>query len=194
MDRFTPTERQLLIALPYRVGLWVSESDKSGGDDSDNAEMQAFEAMMTGYTEDLLKAEFVEELLRATILAKKEWAGWTKNVDGVPNEIRKSIDICYNQLPVSEINSLRQSLMEIAKTVAMAYREVEPEELKGAEKMKIHFRYYRALLHSKLYKNPQPNLESFFNISDDEAVALKKLAEILRVDMNGAPLEPVQKK
>ena len=61
LERFAPKQRELIVSLPYRVGLWISESDTSGGDEADEAERNALHLMMTGYAEDFLKSEVVEE-------------------------------------------------------------------------------------------------------------------------------------
>ena len=64
LDHFSEEERQLLIKLPYRAGLWISASDTTGGDESDEAEKQALASIVRGFTEDFLKSEFVEAVMR----------------------------------------------------------------------------------------------------------------------------------
>ena len=38
LHNLSPEDREMLISLPYRMGYWISQSDTSGGDDSDEEE------------------------------------------------------------------------------------------------------------------------------------------------------------
>jgi len=53
LDQLTEDQRTLLVSLPYRAGLFVSQSDNAGGDDSDDAEMQALDNIITGYSQEI---------------------------------------------------------------------------------------------------------------------------------------------
>ena len=81
LENFSEDQKQLLIALPYRAGLWVSESDSSGGDHADEAEMMALEGIITGFAQDFCKSEFVEEVMGHTLDKRAQWEEWSKNLD-----------------------------------------------------------------------------------------------------------------
>jgi hypothetical protein len=70
--------RLLVVRLPYRVGFYVSASDKTGGEESDAAEMAALEGIVTFYVEDFCKSEFAQAVMLETIQRKAEWAGGRK--------------------------------------------------------------------------------------------------------------------
>ncbi|MCB9990890.1 MAG: hypothetical protein H6867_05875 [Rhodospirillales bacterium] len=187
LEKFTDEERHFLISLPYRTGLWVSESDDEGGDDSAEAEMQALESIITGYSEDFLKSEFVEELMRATLAHKDQWEAWRSDLATVPEDCRKAVEIVQAYLETREVLSFKQNLMEIATAVAMAYCEVEEESQAG--KFAVYARHYWALFMARLRKEQEPRLEDHVNISRAEREVLGKLSGVLRIDLNGAPLD-----
>ena len=62
-----PDIRQTLIRLPYRIGYWLSQSDSTGGDESDEIELQAMESLILAYGEDVCKSEFTQSVMEKTI-------------------------------------------------------------------------------------------------------------------------------
>lgn len=188
LEQFTEDQRALLVALPYRTGLWVSESDQSGGDESSEAEMMALEGIIMGYSEDFLKSEFVEELMRATMAHKSSWDKWQKNLDDVPNECERAVALLSERLDSREVLSFKQNLMEIATAVALAFCEVDESE-GGVGKVAAYFNHYLAVLVARLKKQQQPRLESHLNISRAEREVLGKLSGVLQVRLDGSPFK-----
>ena len=191
LEQFTDDQRDLLISLPYRTGLWVSESDEGGGDESAEAEMQALESIITGYCEDFLKSEFVEELMHETLARKNKWEEWHDTLDSVPLECRQALDVLNERMEEKEVLSFRQSLMEIATAVAMAYCELEEEE-DTAGKFQAYFRYYWGIFMARIKKEQAPAVETHLNISRSEREVLGKLSEVLLVDLNGTPIKEAE--
>ncbi len=187
LEKFTEEQRDLIVSLPYRTGLWVSESDDGGDDDADAAEMQALENIIMGYTEDFLKSELVEEIMKSTLERKAKWAEWSEGLDTVPRQCQQAIDAMNAHMESKEVLSFKQSLMEIATAVAMAYRELDDEQ-NSVEKMKAYARYYWETLMARIKKEQQPTLDSMLNISKSERAVLVKLSGALQIDMDGAPL------
>lgn len=193
LEKFAGDERALIVALPYRIGLWVSESDDSGGPDSVLAEMHALESIITGYSEDFLKSEFVEEVMRAVLACKSEWDSWGKKLDKVPDECRQAVEILEGRLDSREVMSYKQNLMEIATSVALAYREDDGgAAAAGNGRFAACARHCWALLLARLKKEQEPRMESHINISKAERKTLTQLSDILKIDFHGAPLKDVQ--
>ncbi len=185
LEQFSRDEREFLASLPYRTGLWISESDDSGGDDADEAEKNALRALITGYTEDFLKSEFVEELMKATLHYKEKWPEWEKSLDTLPDDCARGLALLEGRLDVNSVLSFRQSLMEIANTVAMAYREFDESQDGTVDVIRMYVRYYKAVITAKIAKAQPPTMDEIFNISHDELQALRSLSQILQVDMQG---------
>jgi len=49
LDDISSAERELLVSLPYRVGIFVSKSDEEGGEVSGEQELRALSNILTGY-------------------------------------------------------------------------------------------------------------------------------------------------
>lgn len=187
LEKFTDDQRALLISLPCRVGLMVSVSDDSGGDQSVAWEMQALEGIVTGFSEDFLKSEFVEELMRATLAQRGQWEAWSENLEAVPAECAQALEAAQEQLAVKDVLSLRQTLMEIAVAVAVAYRESgEARALPG--QVSLYGRYFWDSLLARLTGRKTLSMGDTLNISAAERAALQSLSAVLRIDLSGNPI------
>jgi len=78
--------QDLVVSLPFRVGLFISESDQTGGDESAEAERKALENIVTFYVEDTVKGEFAHEVMLHTLNNKSKWNDWSENIGKVPEE------------------------------------------------------------------------------------------------------------
>lgn len=190
LEKFTDDQRALIVSLPYRTGLWVSESDDSGGAESSEAEMRALESIITGYSEDFLKSEFVEEVMRAALARRDQWSAWREGLDKVPEECRQVVAVLEGQLASRDVLSFKQNLMEIATSVALAYRE--DGDTGGGANFADYARHYLALFMARLKKEQDPRMETHVNISKTERKILDQLSDILKIDYHGAPLKSAQ--
>lgn len=189
LDHFSEEDKMFLIQLPYRAGLWISASDTTGGDESDEAERQALANIVRGFTEDFLKSEFVEEVMRETVAHRAEWDGWGENVEAIPAEMREGIELAAQHIDYKQIAAFKSSLMDVAMTVAMAYRELD-NTTPYAEQLRIYSRYWLQRVRAYLTKTQPPIMDQFLNISHEEHQAIDALAAALCLkDQEG--LEPV---
>lgn len=171
-----------LAALPYRVGLWISESDKTGGIDADQQEKRALHSIITGFTQDFLKSEFVEKLMLHTMAMNEKWGEWEDDLDAVPDECRAAIDDLALKLEEKDITSLKITLMEIARNVAMAFREREDFDT-PLGRVKLYFLItWDNVLSVITHQQPKTMVE-LMNISQHESRALQKLSEVLKPDL-----------
>lgn len=188
LDQFTEDQKELLVSLPYRTGLWVSESDEGGTENqSSEVEMAALESIIMGYSEDFLKSEFVEELMKETLNHKKRWKEWAQNLDTVPRQCRLATTVVNERMEPKDALSFRQTLMEIATAVAMAYREFD-DESSAQKKLTTYAQYYWQSFMARLKNKPPPTLDEILNISKAEQKVLVKLSDALQVDLEGNPL------
>lgn len=190
LDHFSADQRELLIKLPYRAGLWISASDTTGGDESQEAEKQALANIVRGFTEDFLKSEFVEEVMRESVQHRAEWDGWSHNVEAIPEEVRRGIEIAALYIDHKQLSAFKHSLIDVAMTVAMAYREFD-DTTPFAVQMRIYSKYWIEYLKSYVKKTQPPIMDQYLNISADEHKALDQLSDALRMDQVEG-LEPVE--
>lgn len=186
MNDFTTEQHKLLVALPYRVGLWVSSSDSSGGDDADEAEKQALKAIVTGFAQDFLKSEFVQRLMEETIAHTPEWSGWETGLENVPDECAQAVEILAEKLDRKELMSFKLTMVEIATSVAMAYCEIEERDGMAAS-MRIKAMMLLDRLRAMITGGDVRSEEEILNISSAERQALKTLALALDLGPGSAP-------
>lgn len=181
LAKFSDRDQELLVALPYRAGLWLSRCDDTGGAKSDETEINALRSIIISFSEDFLKSEFVEEIMRETVNRRDRWPEWEKNTDGVPDECTKAVEMVAAQLEEKDTTAFKRNLMQIAMTVALAYREFE-EGLPLMDKLKIYTRYYRQRLLASIKGEQILSLDEYLNISRAEHAALSQLSAALRME------------
>ncbi len=171
----TPAEKKLLTPLPYRVGYWISQSDQTGGEKSDRAELATLEALITSYAQDMCKCEFMQRLMEDTIKHRENWSSWQSEIEKVPEECRSASLLLSDKLGENELAGFQENLLEIAVTVAGVFRE-ETEHLSWP------VRIIEILndISDRAMRRTKDQFESP-NISRKEKMALYKLKEMLGI-------------
>lgn len=116
----------LLVRLPFRVGMWVSQVDQTGGTESDLAERLMIENIIRSYTEDYLKSEFVQRLMEQTLLRRDEWIKWFDHLSHTPNECHQVMALLGGRIDHGDLMAFKYNLCEIAIAVALSYEENKP--------------------------------------------------------------------
>lgn len=178
LDNLTTEQRTLLVSLPYRVGLKVSQSDDSGGDDSDEKEMQALDSLITAYSQEVFGAETVQYIVSETVSRKKEWAGWSANLENVEQECHAAIDILCEHVDPKEVSAFKNHLIEIGESVALAFREYG-EKTPLLDKLKVYYTYHKGKYAATKAGQRYKDWEQFLNISLQERRALRSIANAL---------------
>ncbi len=179
IERLEEEEIDLLVKMPYRVGYWVSQSDTTGGNESEEQELQALAAIVRGYSEDFCKSELVQRIMEMTVANQDKWPDWQKNLEAVPNECRQLIGKLQDELPPREMDAMRQNLYEIGLSVALAYREMDGDgEMTDFQRLWIALR-------ERIYawregRDPRSGVY-LYNISGEEYMALRQLADVLSI-------------
>lgn len=179
VERLEEEERDMLIRMPYRVGYWMCQADTTGGDESEEQELQALATIVRGYSEDFCKSEFVQRIMELTVSKKERWPVWQKNLDVVPNECRQLIAKLSDELPPREMDAMRFNLYEIGLSVALAYRELDDDAfLTDFQRLWISVR-------ERIYawrEGRAPRTGAYlYNISGEEYLALRQLADVLNI-------------
>src|SRR5688572_231681 len=93
LDSLTPDQRKIIVSLPYRVGLWVSDSDNSGGEEANANEVQALSNILHGFAEEMFGSETMQYIMSETLAKRDQWQEWSKDVAAVPSDCRLAIDV-----------------------------------------------------------------------------------------------------
>jgi hypothetical protein len=193
LDKFDEKQKALLISLPLRTGLWVSLSDASGGDEADAAEMAALEGIVTGFAQDFCKSEVAQEIMTQTLKHKDKWNEWASGLDKLPQECRSCIEWLAQHTDHKEVSSFKHTLMEIAMSVAMAYREFD-DSVSFSEKIHMYTELYKDKLMAFIQKRQPKTMEEILNISRSEKLALGELSNALQFDkLEGLEPEDIYK-
>lgn len=176
-------KRDLVVSLPYRVGLWISQSDASGGSDSDAREQQALSSILHAYAEEVFGSETVQHIISGTISQQANWPRWGQNMNEVIVDCRHAVEVLSGVVDPKEVNAFKKHLVEIAESVALAFREVQPD-MKLGLKVRLYLDYYKNKLKALRDKRTYKTFEEYLNISPGERRALITLAEALKTSYN----------
>ncbi len=174
LEKLTETQHQTIIRLPYRIGLWVSQSDTSGGSDADDREKQALSNILHGFAEDVFGSETIQHIISATIRQKSEWSGWGINLELVPDDCRIAIEVLREHGDEKDANAFKRQLMEIAEAVALAFREHEQVSVFAAFGMYVSYMFSGSKKAGR-----KRTFDEFLNISASERKTLSAISDAL---------------
>ena len=170
-SQLSPADEQVLVALPYRIGLYVSFADVTGGWEAQETEMKSLTSILQQFSQDFYKTEFTQKVLMDTLQARSSWAAWSKNIDAVPAEGDAIIEVLKTLLMPDELHAFKTVLMDIAMTVAMAFRENAGQPVDKVRPLPV----VRDILSRMMHLGPSVDPMDHINISDDEKSALRAL-------------------
>ena len=176
LNRLTPDQKDTLISLPYRVGLWVSQADSSGGSESDAREQQALSAILHGFAEEMFGSETMQHIISGTLAAKDRWPDWAGRVQDVPQDCQFALDLVTEFADAKDANVFRNHLMEIGEAVAMAFREDNSSSFLDMLRQYLAFHFGAR---AKKSTGPKRSFSEFVRISPRERKALMALAQAL---------------
>lgn len=175
LDKLTPDQHALITRLPYRIGLWISQSDTAGGNEADESERQALSNILHAFAEDLFGSETLQYIMSETIRQKGNWPSWTRQVDLVPGECRDAVDLMRQYGEAKDVKAFKGHLMEIAGAVALAFRE----EVSRRTVFSALGLYVSHLFSGSGRKRRR--FGDFLNVSTSEREALGAIAEALEM-------------
>lgn len=174
LDQLTEDQRNTIISLPYRVGLWVSDADKDGGVEATQHELQALSNIIHGFAEEMFGSETMQHIMSQTLAQKARWAEWKGNIKSVPEDCRIAVDIISEHTDPKDVAVFRMQLMEIGEAVAVAFHENDRSS---------RFTAYIAYISSQFGKKAQRwrarSFNDFLRISINEHKALITLEKAL---------------
>ncbi len=171
------------MSLPFRVGLYISESDQTGGDESAEAERKALENIVTFYVEDTVKGEFAHEVMLHTLNSKAKWVEWANDIHKVPEECLNLTYMLKDAIEPKEILAYKQNLIEVAIAIAQAYCEFD-ENSSALTKLEAYFTLFLKRMQAMFGgEKMEPSNDYVLNISPSERAAIELLSKNLDVQV-----------
>lgn len=171
-SQLSPADEELLVSMPYRIGLYVSHADVTGGWDAQDSEIQSLTGILRDYSNDFCKTEFSQKVLMDCLASRAKWPSWSQAVEEVPSQTSRVITTLESMLSEKELRGFCDVLTDVGIAVAMAFREGGDTAGDKPIVREILSRIGTALGE----KDPLDHI----NISESERSALKKLARALR--------------
>ncbi len=178
--QFSEDQELMLISLPYRVGLYVSFADTSGGFEAQEAEMQSLSNILREFAEDFCKSEFSQKVLMESLRARALWPTWSQNIESVPEQARFITDMMEPEFDERAVRAFKEVLVEIAMAVAMAFRE-DKDDARDAKP--AAFSMLTNML-GRLMGTSNAGAFSHMNISKNERIALSRLCKAMNYQLN----------
>ncbi len=171
---FLEEEIVLLVSLPYRVGVWMSQVDDDASTERDDErEQDALEAVLRQMAADKEQAPFVADVARETLTYPDYWSEWGQQLDTLMDDIEKALLLIDGRLAKDNARNYRKCLWGVAKAVAYAYGEFE-----GAEEPEKPSFIGKIL--GRISDKKDPLDDNPENMSPAEREALKKLRKALQ--------------
>lgn len=120
---FSGEQIVLLASLPYRIGVWISDTDDEDGETDDRREMKALAVCIKMAAKQYDGPGIVDDILRETLAREKLWSGWAEGAFDVLPDCKKAVALLQDKSGLQEAKNYRAAMMEIAVTVAQAYGE-----------------------------------------------------------------------
>jgi hypothetical protein len=174
LNTLTEHQRETLISLPYRVGLWVSQSDDTGGTESEATELQTLSNIINGFAYEVFGSETMQIILSDTIKHQERWPAWALRLAEVPGDCAIAVDILRTHLDEKDVNAFRNQLLEIGEAVATAFSEFHHKP--QANRLSVYISFFLSRI---LQKPPYKSFGEYISISAEERKALKALAGAL---------------
>jgi hypothetical protein len=175
LKEFSGEDRALLISVPYRVGMWISNVDDiKGSSRDDRRERQTLSIAISRLAKNHRKMPFAAAVMQAIDQQKAQWPQWQSNISeaSVLGDLEKALNAVIGSGTKRDLSEYKHAVWQIAMVVAQAYDEDDDPD----NEMHIDnfFEWVGGfVIKPKLKKRPD-------YISAAEKQALKKLKAILK--------------
>ena len=125
LSDFPETEVELVVSLPYRVGLHVSYADDEEGEQDDELEMAALEACLKAVADK--NDGLVKEIALKSLSMKDKWPSWGNGVFNIEPLCKQASESVARVSSKEETKAYVKMVLEVASAVAQAYGEFGEE-------------------------------------------------------------------
>lgn len=123
LAHFSAEEAELLISLPYRVGVHMSHIDDEDGEVDDRREMASLKACIQAVAALRNDRPFAAEIMKETLRLQFEWSRWAEKSFDIFDDAARAVSLLKSKAGEGTARSYAATLMEIATAVARAYGE-----------------------------------------------------------------------
>lgn len=179
-----PEDVELLAGLPYRVGVWMSHIDDDETTNVDEEkEMAALIRIITAIAKIHERSPFVKEITGITLTNEPYWRQWFLQSRNVLPDCQRAVALLEDYLNPRDLNEYRRTLMQVARTVAEAYGEldiIQRDRPPEPENENILGNFLKKVVGKFKDDDDDGEMDKTANISDVERAAMKELAQALR--------------
>lgn len=180
LEQFSDEDKKLIIGFPYRVGLWISTQDETGGVQSNFAEKIAIHEIIekkSGQQTGMFGSAFVHEVMSDLYVRRSEWVDWEIVEETFLADAEKVIALIAKTLSENDAHEYAKSAMRVGRHVALAYREFDHKANmieSIAAKIRISLDKFIGMFTKQQYES-----DTLLNISVEEDKALTQLSDVL---------------
>lgn len=131
LSDFPESDLELVVSLPYRVGLNVSYADDEEGEQDDEREMAALQACLRAVADK--NSGLTKEIAEKALSMQDKWDAWGNGVFNIEPLCKQASETVARVASKEEYKNYVQMVLEVASAVAQAYGEFneEPDPPKG---------------------------------------------------------------
>lgn len=173
--KLSEAQKAVLVSVPYRVGVWVSNIDDNTKTSlDDRRERQALELSIARMEKLYRKMPFTAAIMGEIQQSKSLWEGWTAQSaeDLVLQNLSDALALCDEYFGRNEVGQYKHAVWQVGLSVAQAYGEqIDPDNEMHVNRL---FAWMGSFISApKMSKAPE-------NMSAKEKTALKKLRALLK--------------
>lgn len=176
LEAFSEDEKKLLVSLPYKAGVWISQADQKGAGAAQAHELKTIESVIKCLSEGMFRSAFVHEVMSETHLRHGDWPTWAAQTDHILDEARRAVAVLKAKAMPPDAEAYVQMVMTIAYETAYAFREFD-----RSASVPIKIWVWLRLMWEAFIRtgNKDYRVESIANISLAEEEAIAHLAAAL---------------
>lgn len=178
LEQFSTEDRDLIVSIPYRAGVWVSMVDDDGGGEAEHDEIDALENILAEKARGMFESAFVHEVMAETASRQQDWPQWAGQMDTVLADCTKAVGVVGGKLSEKDLDAYRMHIMAIGLEVAKAFREFDVG-MPLPTKLWTNFRLFMDAIVRVFSRDKSFEGEKALNISYEEDQALSKLSQAL---------------
>ena len=171
LSSFAPEDVDLIVSLPYRVGINVSHAEDEEGEQDDELEMRALEACIREVGKIHEDSPFLIEISKEIMNRKDMWPQWSQGTFNIAPDCEKVVEVLKPVVSEKELKDYKRMILEVATSVAEAYGEFgDAQEEKG---------FFGALMSKVVSGFANDDNNHPMNVSAAEDTAISKIKAAL---------------
>jgi hypothetical protein len=121
-------DMNLLIALPFMVGVWMSKTETDQDEFDAEPEMQALERCLQSTAKNSGTHPLCSDIFAKTLAKKSSWSDWVLRSQNVISEIPHAVNLLNTHFQASDRLAYRDCIMDLARAVANAHTPLNDME------------------------------------------------------------------